>query len=117
VLTNLLENAVKFTPAGSPISLSVVGSRKVVRVRVSDRGPGICKEDRGRIFQPFERGELPGTGAGLGLTISNAIVVAHGGSMWASANPAGGAAFTFELPCTPEKPSKEVSDARTSARG
>jgi two-component system, OmpR family, sensor histidine kinase KdpD len=117
VLTNLLENAVKFTPAGSPISLSVVGSRKAVRVRVSDRGPGIREEDRGRIFEPFERGELSGTGAGLGLTISNAIVVAHGGSMWASANPAGGAAFTFELPCTPEKPSKEVSDARTSARG
>jgi two-component system, OmpR family, sensor histidine kinase KdpD len=117
VLTNLLENAVKFTPVGSPISLSVVGSKKVVRVRVSDRGPGIRKEDRGRIFEPFERGELSGAGAGLGLTISNAIVVAHGGSMWASANPAGGAAFTFELPCTPEKPSKEVSDARASARG
>jgi two-component system, OmpR family, sensor histidine kinase KdpD len=114
VLTNLIENAIKFTPPGSPISLSAVGSDQVVRVTVADRGPGIPKEDRVRIFEPFERANESSTGTGLGLAISKAIVVAHGGQMWVSDNPAGGAAFTFELPCGPEG-SEEVHDARTRA--
>lgn len=116
VLTNLLENAIKFTPPGSPIWLSAVGNDKLVRVTVADRGPGILKEDRTRIFEPFERGQNSGSGTGLGLAISNAIVSAHGGRMWVWDNPLGGAAFTFELPCTSEDP-KEVTDGRASARG
>jgi two-component system sensor histidine kinase KdpD len=116
VLTNLIENAIKFTPPGSPISLSVVGrDHDVVRVTVSDRGPGIPKEDRVRIFEPFERGEPSESGTGLGLAVSNAIVAAHGGRMWVSDNPTGGAAFTFELPCTLQV-SEEVAVARTGAR-
>jgi two-component system sensor histidine kinase KdpD len=115
VLTNLLENAIKFTPAGSPISLSAVGSDEVVRVTVADRGPGIPKEDRARIFEPFERAEPSASGTGLGLAISKAIVVAHGGRMWVSDNPAGGAAFTFELPSIDEL-SEEETDVRTRAR-
>lgn len=115
VFTNLIENAIKFTPPGTPISLSVVGSEEVVRVTVADRGSGIPKADRERIFEPFERADSSGSGTGLGLAISNAIVVAHGGRMWASDNPAGGAAFTFELPCTPEL-SEEVAGGQTSTR-
>jgi two-component system sensor histidine kinase KdpD len=115
VLTNLIENAIKFSPPGSPISLSAVGSDQAVRVTVADRGPGIPKEDRVRIFEPFERADESGTGTGLGLAISNAIVVAHGGRMWISDNPSGGAAFTFELPGGREE-SQEVTDARTGAR-
>jgi two-component system sensor histidine kinase KdpD len=102
VLTNLVENAVKFTPPGSAITLSAVAGKEVVRVTVGDRGPGIPKEDRARIFEPFERVADSGSGTGLGLAISKAIVVAHNGRMWVSDNPAGGAAFTFELPSTPE---------------
>ena len=102
VLTNLVENAIKFTPQGTPITLSAVGSNEVVRVTVADRGPGIPKEDRARIFEPFERAAESRSGTGLGLAISKAIVVVHDGRMWVSDNPAGGAAFTFELPCTPE---------------
>ena len=102
VLSNLIENAMKFTPSGSPISLIAVGSKECVRVTVSDRGPGIPQSDRVRILEPFERGDTSSSGTGLGLAICNAIVIAHGGRMWISENPQGGAAFTFELPCRGE---------------
>jgi two-component system sensor histidine kinase KdpD len=98
VLTNLIENAIKFTPSGSSISLAVVGNHEGVRVTIADRGPGIAKGDRTRIFEPFERGGSAKSGTGLGLTIAKAVVVAHGGRMWVSESPSGGAAFTFELP-------------------
>jgi two-component system sensor histidine kinase KdpD len=115
VLTNLLENAIKFTPRGSPVSIMAVGNSQGVRVTVSDHGPGIPKEDRVRIFEPFERAEASVTGTGLGLAISNAIVVAHGGRMWVSDNPTGGAAFTFELPCETDTSREGVSDVTTSS--
>lgn len=114
VLSNLIENAIKFSPARAPISLLAVGSQHSVRVTVSDHGPGIPKEDRLRIFEPFERGDNSTSGTGLGLAISSAIVAAHGGRMWVSDNPSGGAAFTFELPCAPRELSgQEVTVAPT----
>lgn len=117
VLTNLVENAIKFTPPGTPISLVAVGSPNNVRVTVSDQGPGVAKDDRLRIFEPFERGDGSGSGSGLGLAICNAIVAAHGGRMWVSDNPKAGAAFTFELPCSsPVVSDEEVKDAGTGAR-
>ncbi len=116
VLTNLIENAVKFTPQASPISLIAVGGPRAIRVTVADRGPGIARADRARILEPFERGDDAGSGTGLGLAICNAIVSAHGGRMWISDNPHGGAAFTFELPCEAESAAREVSDAPAGAR-
>ena len=116
VVTNLLENAVKFTPAASPISLTVVGDAKRVRVTVADAGPGIPKADRRRIFEPFERGSTTETGTGLGLAVADAIVQAHGGRMWASQSPTGGASFTFELPSQGPVDDEEVSDAGAGAR-
>lgn len=101
VMSNLVENAIKFSPDGTPLHLSAVGRSQQVRVTVTDHGPGIPKEDRERIFEPFERASSQ-AGTGLGLAIARAIVVAHGGRMWASDSPAGGAAFTFELPCSKE---------------
>ncbi|MGH2806350.1 MAG: sensor histidine kinase [Actinomycetota bacterium] len=98
VVTNLIENAIKFTPDASPISLLAVGDGECVRVTVTDRGPGVGKDDRRRIFEPFERGSSTASGTGLGLAVADAIVQAHGGRMWVSQSPAGGAAFTFELP-------------------
>ncbi|HEV2757685.1 MAG TPA: ATP-binding protein [Actinomycetota bacterium] len=115
VLTNLIENAIKFSPAGTPISLAAVGGAGTVRITVSDSGPGIPKEDRVRIFEPFERGSTRSAGTGLGLTICAAIVAAHDGRMWAAESPGGGAAFTLELPCATSS-SEEVPDARASAR-
>jgi two-component system sensor histidine kinase KdpD len=117
VLTNLIENALKFTPAGSPISLLAVGNQDSVRVTVSDQGPGISKDHRARILEPFERGDSISSGTGLGLAICNAIVVAHGGRMWISDNPQGGAAFTFELPCTTDPTDGEVISATANPSG
>ncbi len=116
VLTNLIENALKFTPPDAPISLIAVGHPGAVRVTVCDRGPGIPKEDRARIFEPFERGSASTSGTGLGLAIANAIVVAHGGRMWAADNPGGGAAFTFELPVATAPDAEEVRDGGAGAR-
>lgn len=114
VLTNLVENAVKFTAPGSPIALTAVGGTDVVRITVADQGPGIPKDQRGRIFEPFERGTGKGAGTGLGLAICDAIVNAHGGRMWVTDSPRGGAAFTFELPCPPMEP-EEVTDVRADS--
>jgi two-component system sensor histidine kinase KdpD len=98
VLTNLIDNAVKFSHAHSPIDISAVGGPQNVRVTVADRGPGIPPAERERVFQPFERAERDVAGTGLGLAIAKAVVVAHGGRMWARDRPGGGAALTFELP-------------------
>lgn len=98
VLTNLLENAAKFSPAGSPIHITAGGGSESVRVTVADKGPGIPAADRERVFQAFERGEAEVAGTGLGLSIARAAVLAHGGRMWAQDAPSGGAAITFELP-------------------
>lgn len=98
VLTNLIENAAKFSPPRSPIDISAVGSPSGVRVTVTDRGPGIPKGVRDRVFEPFERGDVKKAGTGLGLAISKAVIVAHGGRIWASEAPGGGAVITFELP-------------------
>jgi two-component system sensor histidine kinase KdpD len=105
VLTNLIENAAKFTPPGSPLVLSAIGHPKGVRVTVADRGPGVPRGDHDRIFEPFERGVGQASGTGLGLAIAKAIVTAHRGRMWVADAPGGGAAFTFELP------SDEISHA------
>ncbi|HEU5097447.1 MAG TPA: DUF4118 domain-containing protein, partial [Roseiflexaceae bacterium] len=98
VLINLLENAIKYTPPGSPIEISAIGAGAVVTVTVSDRGPGIAPGDQQRIFEKFYRGPSGTGGVGLGLTICRGIVEAHGGRIWAENRPDGGAAFHFTLP-------------------
>ncbi|MEA2485460.1 MAG: two-component system, OmpR family, sensor histidine kinase KdpD [Actinomycetota bacterium] len=99
VVTNLVENAVKFSYTGSPISVTASGWDGGIRVRVANLGERIKKEDRERLFEAFVRGETPGvTGTGLGLAIAKAIVVAHGGRIWIDDAPAGGTAVAFELP-------------------
>jgi two-component system sensor histidine kinase KdpD len=99
VLTNLIENAVKFSPAGAPIVIAAVGDARGIRVTVEDRGKGIAKSERDRLFEPFKTGGDEGSGTGLGLAIAKAIVAAHGGAMWVRKAAGGGTAVTFELPC------------------
>jgi two-component system sensor histidine kinase KdpD len=96
VLTNLLENAVEFSPPQGEVVVSVAPWHSAVRVTVADHGPGIAPEDRERVFEAFSHGH-PG-GSGLGLAISRAIVLAHGGRIWIEGAPSGGAAVSFELP-------------------
>jgi two-component system, OmpR family, sensor histidine kinase KdpD len=99
VVTNLVENAVKFSLPGSPISVTASGWEGGIRVRVANLGQRIRKEDRERLFGEFVRGQPDGvSGTGLGLAIAKAIVVAHGGRIWIDDAPAGGTAVTFELP-------------------
>jgi two-component system sensor histidine kinase KdpD len=96
VLTNVLENAVQFSPLDGEVVVSVAPWRSAVRVTVTDHGPGIAPEDRERVFEAFSHGHA--SGSGLGLAISRAIVLAHGGRIWIEGAPSGGAALVFELP-------------------
>jgi two-component system sensor histidine kinase KdpD len=100
VLTNLLENAAHHAPRGSELVVSAAPFRAVVQTKVVDHGPGIPEEQRDRVFQPFYRGDVQPErpGAGLGLAIARAIVVAHEGRIWIEGVPGGGTAVVFELP-------------------
>jgi signal transduction histidine kinase len=106
VLTNLLGNALKFTPAGGTVTASIVGIPGVVRFEVADTGPGVAPENAARVFEAYwTRGETRASGAGLGLFISRGIVEAHGGRMGLTSTPGAGATFWFELPAvTPPRP-------------
>jgi two-component system, OmpR family, sensor histidine kinase KdpD len=98
-LTNVLENAAKFSPPGSPISIQAARWQDEVQIRVSDRGAGIPPEERERVFEPFVRGEgHSGGGSGLGLSIVRAIVEAHGGKVRIADAPGGGTAVILTLP-------------------
>jgi two-component system sensor histidine kinase KdpD len=96
-LTNVLENAARFTPPGRQITVGAARWRDGVQIRIADRGPGIPREERERVFEPFVRGE-GSTGTGLGLAIARAIVDAHGGTIQVADEPGGGAAIVIELP-------------------
>ncbi len=102
VLVNLLDNAVKHTPAGKKIDISVSKEKDEVRFVVSDQGYGIADEDLPHIFQTFytTRGKSADAqrGVGLGLSICQSIVEAHGGYIVAENKEDGGARFTFTLP-------------------
>jgi two-component system, OmpR family, sensor histidine kinase KdpD len=113
VLSNLIENAVKYTPAGTPIAVSVRPHASEVIVEVEDRGPGVPPADLSRLFEPFYRSDTGGPrprGSGLGLAVVRGLVEAHGGRVWAENRP-GGARFAFALPVSPTAiPSGESSD-------
>lgn len=99
VLWNLLENAVKYTPEGSPIEVAAWAESGEVVLDVRDRGPGIAPGEEERIFEKFYRGGTRVTrGAGLGLPICRAIVEAHRGRIEAFAREGGGAVFRIRLP-------------------
>jgi two-component system sensor histidine kinase KdpD len=99
VVANLVENAAKYAPAGTPIRVigRLVGD--AVELAVEDEGPGIPEEHLERIFEKFFRApgvnDVPGTG--LGLAICRAVVEAEGGSIWAENRPSGGARFVVSL--------------------
>jgi two-component system sensor histidine kinase KdpD len=100
VFCNLVENAVKYTPAGSPISVGAQLEEGAVRVWVDDQGPGLPAGREAEIFEKFERGHKESTtsGVGLGLAICRAIIEAHGGRIWAEQR-AQGSRFAFTVPC------------------
>jgi two-component system sensor histidine kinase KdpD len=98
VLANLLENALKFSPAGSPVHVRVTATRAEVIVRVVDQGPGIPEPELERVFEPFYRREGGRVGAGLGLAIARGFAQANGARLWAESRPDQGATFALALP-------------------
>ena len=98
-LSNLLDNALKFTPAGGHVETGVEQTAQNVRLWVQDSGPGIALADRERIFERFYRGrDSHVEGIGLGLAIVRSIVQAHGGHVTVEGEPGAGSRFVIELP-------------------
>ncbi|GAB4438493.1 MAG: hypothetical protein Kow0031_20400 [Anaerolineae bacterium] len=100
VLVNVIDNACKYSPANSPVTIKVQRADSSIQLTVSDQGPGIPARDLERVFEKFYR--VPHNhrvgGAGLGLSICRGLVEAHHGKIWAENNPNGGAAIHILLP-------------------
>jgi two-component system sensor histidine kinase KdpD len=120
VLCNLLENADKYTPAGTLIEIGASTVGEHIRIVIDDHGPGLPANREEAIFQMFERGkkESATPGVGLGLAICRAIVEAHGGTIVGQTRPGGGARFVIELPRgePPAIEALEKEDVRGEAR-
>jgi two-component system sensor histidine kinase KdpD len=107
VFVNLLENAARYTPAGTQVTISAAVDGKTVRIAIADNGPGLPANAEERIFDKFFRASPTvdgGRGSGLGLAICRAIVRAHGGGITAGNRPGGGAEFVIRLPKSPDAP-------------
>jgi signal transduction histidine kinase len=102
VLTNLLDNAVKYSPAGEEVRVTASRLDSHLRIEVADHGPGIPSDQQRLIFEKFGRGHSSGSpgkpGTGLGLFIARSIAQAHGGALEVSSAPDLGATFTLTLP-------------------
>lgn len=105
VFTNLISNALKYSPDKSPVTVKVTHDQQVALVSVQDTGDGIPAEQAARIFEPFYRTSdaraSSVTGSGLGLTISKNIIERHQGRIWYTSRPESGSTFFVELPLTP----------------
>lgn len=99
-LSNLVGNAIKYAPTGTPINVRAERQNGLFRIVVSDHGPGIPPEERGHMFEKFFRGRGVGStpGAGLGLSIARSLVVLHGGTLDYEDTPGGGSTFVVRLP-------------------
>jgi two-component system sensor histidine kinase KdpD len=121
-LVNLLENAAKYAPPGTPIDVTAALDDARLVIAIADRGPGVPHDEAERIFDKFyrsARNERVG-GAGLGLTIVRAIALAHGGRVWVETRAGGGSVFRLALPLGGTPPilpveRDEPSDAATGA--
>jgi two-component system sensor histidine kinase KdpD len=105
VLNQLLDNALKYSAADSPLEVQARLEGKEVVVSVLDRGIGIPEEDLERVFDKFYRVERPEhvTGTGLGLAICKGIIEAHGGRIWAESRSGGGTSISIALPIAEAK--------------
>jgi signal transduction histidine kinase len=101
VISNLIDNAVKYSPSGEEVDVKAARENGAVRITVRDRGPGIPSDQQRVIFEKFGRADMGGSskpGTGLGLFIARSIVEAHGGSLEVESRPDEGTAFTVVLP-------------------
>ncbi|HET6561055.1 MAG TPA: ATP-binding protein [Marmoricola sp.] len=115
VLTNLVDNAIKYSPAEGTVQITSWRQDEELGVTVTDQGPGISESDVEHLFERYYRSEDPRTthltGSGLGLAICRQVVVAHGGRLWAERLTGGGSAFSFALP------SRRASDPAAASAG
>jgi two-component system sensor histidine kinase KdpD len=98
VFVNLVENAIKYTPDGTPIEIRAQSVEGGVEVEIADEGPGVPEGQEERIFGKFQRAVQTPSGMGLGLAICRGILTVHGGRIWCRNRPSGGSAFHFVLP-------------------
>ena len=106
-LTNLLDNADKYSPPAAPIEIDVRANQKEVVVSIRDSGPGLPEDDFERVFEKFYRADSSDSqsayGYGLGLYVCRSLVEAQAGRVWAENHPNGGAVFSISLPVWREK--------------
>jgi two-component system sensor histidine kinase BaeS len=114
IVTNLLENAVRWTPAGGLVRVSASADDAIVRLEVADSGPGVPHDTRDAIFRPFYSED--GKGTGLGLAIAAELAAAMGATLEVGDAPEGGALFVCELPRTPVPPVETSPVAVGTAR-
>jgi signal transduction histidine kinase len=102
VISNLVENAIKYSPEESPIDISVVAGEDTIKVEVKDHGPAIATEIRDNLFKPFTRGDgekaEKAGGLGLGLYICRSIIELHNGEIGFYSNDGDGNTFYFSIP-------------------
>ncbi len=108
VLINLLDNAIRYSPPGGTVDIRVAPAPGAVQVSVADQGPGLAPQEQARAFERFYRGDASrarhdgdAAGAGLGLSIAQALVRAHGGEIGLDSQPGRGATAWFKLPAAP----------------
>ena len=100
VVANLVQNALRYSPVGVPVTVTASTHAGMVELRVIDRGPGIAEEDAEAVFSAFQRrgdGPANGAGVGLGLAIARGFTQAMGGSVASEETPGGGATFVVRL--------------------
>jgi signal transduction histidine kinase len=107
ILTNLVNNAIRFSEPGASIVIRAYRAESAVHISVRDQGPGIPPEDQERIFERFEKGQPTprhdGSGIGLGLAVVRELSRMHGGDAWVESVPGTGSTFTVSLPITPAR--------------
>jgi two-component system response regulator RegX3 len=120
VLINLIDNAKRYSPDEQPIHITAEKAGAMLKLGISDHGPGIPTEDQETIFDKYTQAESEEGGSGLGLFISRKIVESHGGKIWLNSPPEGfetGTRFTFTVPVMPDQALGEEEQKPAPERG